>query len=128
MSTTIDVLGTRDKGIRISLRRQAGGADDTENTSVADGALRARQHIVNADGPLTRVGTPTHEGETVIADDSRVIVVRAWRDSDRLIIRVLAGAQHPASREWVFADIDTACRQVAAILHELCPERADTKH
>jgi hypothetical protein len=49
-----------------------------------------------------------------------VVVVRAWLDSERIIVRVLAGAGHskPAD-EWVFADIDAACRQVADVLREL---------
>jgi hypothetical protein len=49
-----------------------------------------------------------------------VVVVRAWLDSQRIIVRVLAGAGHskPAD-EWVFADIDAACRQVANVLAEL---------
>jgi hypothetical protein len=49
-----------------------------------------------------------------------VVVVRAWLDSRRIIVRVLAGVSHlePAS-EWVFADIEAACKQVADILCEL---------
>lgn len=54
------------------------------------------------------------------ADTNRVIVVRAWRDSQRIIIRILAGAGHSKPvGEWVFADIDAACRQVATVLCEL---------
>jgi hypothetical protein len=56
-----------------------------------------------------------------------VVVVRAWLDSQRVIVRVLAGAGHskPAD-EWVFADIDAACRQVASVLGELVehPEKS----
>jgi hypothetical protein len=60
----------------------------------------------------------------VTADTSRVVVVRAWRDSQRIIIRVLAGAGHTESAdEWVFADIDAACGQVARVLCELLTEQ-----
>jgi hypothetical protein len=60
----------------------------------------------------------------VTADTSRVVVVRAWRDSERIIIRVLAGAGHSkAASEWVFADIDAACQQIADILCELADPR-----
>jgi hypothetical protein len=54
-----------------------------------------------------------------------VVVVRAWLDSQRIIVRVLAGAGHskPAD-EWVFADIDAACRQVANVLSELVVDQA----
>jgi hypothetical protein len=50
--------------------------------------------------------------------------VRAWLDSQRIIVRVLAGAGHskPAD-EWVFADIDAACRQVASVLGELVADQ-----
>jgi hypothetical protein len=60
----------------------------------------------------------------VTADTSRVVVVRAWLDSQRIIVRVLAGTGHskPAD-EWVFADIDAACRQVAKVLSELVGDR-----
>ncbi|AGB24067.1 hypothetical protein Mycsm_03796 [Mycobacterium sp. JS623] len=46
--------------------------------------------------------------------------MRAWLDSHRIIVRVLTGTGHskPAD-EWVFADIDAACRQVAEVLREL---------
>jgi hypothetical protein len=56
----------------------------------------------------------------VTADTSRVIVVRAWRDSQRIIIRVLAGKGHfQQADEWVFAEIDAACKQLAELLGEL---------
>ena len=65
----------------------------------------------------------------VTADTSRVVVVRAWLDSQRIIVRVLTGTGHskPAD-EWVFADIDAACRQVADVLRELVadPESGTT--
>jgi hypothetical protein len=56
----------------------------------------------------------------VVDDESRVIVVRAWRDSGRLIVRVLAGTGRVgSSRQWVFADIDEACEHIAKVLWEL---------
>jgi hypothetical protein len=55
---------------------------------------------------------------------SRVVIVRAWRDSGRILIRVLAGADHSkAADEWVFADIDAACRQIAEVLGVLAEEQ-----
>ncbi|WP_146153969.1 hypothetical protein [Nocardia brasiliensis] len=57
--------------------------------------------------------------------ESRTIVVRAWRDRGRLIIRVLAGSAEPDSaREWVFADTDASLAQVATLLAELGEDRA----
>jgi hypothetical protein len=59
----------------------------------------------------------------VTGDDDRVIVVRAWRDSGRMIIRILVGAGQPtSSHEWVFADVDEACRQIGEVLRELRDE------
>ena len=56
-------------------------------------------------------------------DDSRVIVVRAWRDCGRTIIRVLSGSGEPdRSDQWVFADIGAACRQIAALIFALNEE------
>jgi hypothetical protein len=65
----------------------------------------------------------------VTADTSRVVVVRAWLDSQRIIVRVLAGAGHskPAD-EWVFADIDAACKQVANVLCELAEQHEQSAH
>lgn len=61
----------------------------------------------------------------VIADTSRVIVVRAWRDSQRIVIRVLAGKGHrQQADEWVFADIDAACKQLADVLGELVEKQS----
>jgi hypothetical protein len=56
-----------------------------------------------------------------------VVVVRAWLDSQQIIVRVLAGAGHskPAD-EWVFADIDAACRQVGDVLRELVGDDTST--
>ncbi|WP_433574332.1 hypothetical protein [Nocardia brasiliensis] len=57
--------------------------------------------------------------------ESRTIVVRAWRDRGRLIIRVLAGSAEPDSaQEWVFADIDASLARVATLLAELSEDRA----
>ena len=63
---------------------------------------------------------PSRESVGVVDDESRVIVVRAWRDSGRLIVRVLAGTGRVgSSRQWVFADIDEACEQIGKVLWEL---------
>jgi hypothetical protein len=51
---------------------------------------------------------------------SRIVVVRAWQDDGRRVIRVLAGAEHiTPTREWVFVDVDDACRRIAEVLDEL---------
>jgi hypothetical protein len=56
-----------------------------------------------------------------------VIVVRAWRDSQRVIIRVLAGiGQNGSTDEWVFANIDVACEQIANVLCELAEGQSPT--
>ncbi len=61
----------------------------------------------------------------VSGPESRTIVVRAWRDRGRLIIRVLAGSAEPDSaQEWVFADIDASLARVATLLAELGEDRA----
>lgn len=61
----------------------------------------------------------------VSGPESRTIVVRAWRDRGRLIIRVLAGSAEPDSaREWVFADTDASLARVATLLAELGEDRA----
>ncbi|WP_066903336.1 hypothetical protein [Millisia brevis] len=48
-----------------------------------------------------------------------MVVVRAWRDSHRIVIRVLVADDGNATNGWVFADIDAACRQIASVLSEL---------
>jgi hypothetical protein len=58
----------------------------------------------------------------VSADDSRVIVVRAWRDCERTVIRVLTGTGDArAGEQHVFSDVDTACAQIAALIQDLEP-------
>lgn len=56
----------------------------------------------------------------VTTSDNRLIVVRAWFDSDRLIIRLLisAGPKAPAV-ESVFTDIAAATDRLADVLAEL---------
>lgn len=62
--------------------------------------------------------------------DNRLIVVRAWRDSDRLIIRLLISAGPTALPvESVFTDIDSASQRLADVLGDLLaaggtPDRA----
>jgi hypothetical protein len=58
--------------------------------------------------------------ECVTTSDNRLIVVRAWHDSDRLLIRVLvsAGPRAPAV-ESVFSDIESATDRLAEVLGEL---------
>ncbi len=52
--------------------------------------------------------------------DNRLIVVRAWRDHDRLIIRLIssAGPTGPAI-ESVFVDVESATARFAEVLSEL---------
>jgi hypothetical protein len=52
--------------------------------------------------------------------DNRVIVLRVWRDSGRLVIRVVTSSGPASSgREWVFADVDAASSRVGLLLREL---------
>lgn len=61
----------------------------------------------------------------VKSDETRVLVVRAWRDCGRTVIRILESADHTdPAREWVFADVDSACRLIAGLLDEI---ECDTK-
>jgi len=56
----------------------------------------------------------------VVDDESRVMVVRAWRDAERIVVRVMAGTGRVgASRQWVFADIDEACEHIGGMIAEL---------
>ncbi|WP_019925665.1 hypothetical protein [Nocardia sp. BMG111209] len=50
-------------------------------------------------------------------NDSLVVVVRAWREHDRLLVRVLTGSKGACGR--VFADIDSASAHIRALLTEL---------
>lgn len=46
--------------------------------------------------------------------------MRAWRDSHRIVIRVLTAGGHTGpTDEWVFADIGEACDRVGEVLREL---------
>jgi len=55
-----------------------------------------------------------------------VVVIRAWRQADRLIIRVLTGRSPDApGAEWIFADIPSALNRLQMLLDEL--HRGDTK-
>lgn len=58
--------------------------------------------------------------QCVTTSDNRLIVVRAWRDPDRLIIRLIisAGPKAPAV-EWVFTEIESATDRLAEVLREL---------
>jgi hypothetical protein len=51
--------------------------------------------------------------------ENSVVVVRVWRDSGRLIIRVVtsSGPTSPG-REWVFTDVDAASDRVGQLLRE----------
>jgi hypothetical protein len=53
-------------------------------------------------------------------NNSRIIVVRAWRNAGRLVIRVLASpGEATPPRQWVFSDTEAACEKVAQIVAEL---------
>ncbi|KAA8879667.1 hypothetical protein F3087_43705 [Nocardia colli] len=57
--------------------------------------------------------------------ESKTIVVRAWRDRGRLIIRVLTGTGDLGSgQEWVFADIDASLAHIGELLGELRTDAA----
>lgn len=79
------------------------------------------------DRSLTRPTTPVGDCVYVTGCDERVVVIRAWRHADRLLIRVLASKDPDApGEEWVFADIPSALdRLQLLLLDEL--HRGDTK-
>ncbi|MGW4126039.1 hypothetical protein [Nocardia sp. NPDC004711] len=54
-------------------------------------------------------------------DDSLVLVLRVWRDGDRLLIRVLGAAEQ--SR--VFPDAGEACDYLAAVLRRFDSSETD---
>lgn len=56
--------------------------------------------------------------------ENRLIVVRAWQDSDRLIIRLLVSTdpKSPAV-EAVFTDIEAAAERLTEVLTELRDHR-----
>lgn len=68
----------------------------------------------------------THEVTSVIhrarvkTSDNRLMVVRAWHDTDRLIIRLIVsdGPRAPVV-ESVFTDIESATNRLAEVLTEL---------
>jgi hypothetical protein len=63
---------------------------------------------------------------SVTGCDDRVVVIRAWRQADRLFIRVLTGRGPDApGAEWIFADIPSALDRLQMLLDEL--HRGDTK-
>jgi hypothetical protein len=60
----------------------------------------------------------------VTTSDNRLIVVRAWQDSDRLIIRFLVSAGPTTPQvEAVFADVESAAECLAQVLRELRDHR-----
>ena len=52
---------------------------------------------------------------------SRVLVVRAWEDDDRVVIRVIVADVDRAPVSHVFTSVDGACRCVHELLDELEP-------
>ena len=69
---------------------------------------------------LTHEMTSQIHRHRVTTSDNRLMVVRAWHDTDRLIIRLLvsAGPTAPAV-ESVFTDIESATNRLAEVLTEL---------
>ena len=56
--------------------------------------------------------------------DNRLIVVRAWHDTDRLIIRlIVSGRPGAPAVESVFTDIEAATDRLADVLTELLDHR-----
>lgn len=69
---------------------------------------------------LTPRGRQAGHSVRVTSETSRVVIVRAWRDSHRIVIRVLtAGGHTEPTDEWVFADIGEACDRVGEVLRQL---------
>jgi hypothetical protein len=61
----------------------------------------------------------------VLTSDDRLIVVRAWRDSDRLVIRLIVSAETGAPAvESVFSDIESAAERLTEVLTELRDHRS----
>lgn len=56
----------------------------------------------------------------VTTSDTRLIVVRAWQDLDRLVIRVLVSVEPGAPAvESVFGDVESATGRLNEVLTEL---------
>lgn len=53
----------------------------------------------------------------MVADDWRVIVVRAWRDGAQIRVRLLV--QSGGQRTWVVTGADEALKVLGTLLHEL---------
>ena len=53
----------------------------------------------------------------MVADDWRVIVVRAWRDGTQVRVRLLV--QNAGQRTWVVTGADEALEILGTLLHEL---------
>jgi hypothetical protein len=78
------------------------------------------QRCVNRDESLTDRLTRHGNGGRVTGAEYRVVVVRVWRDAERLVVRVLTGSDLSApAREWVFTDVDAASDLVHSLLREL---------
>lgn len=60
----------------------------------------------------------------VTTSDDRLIVVRAWQDLDRLVIRVIVSAEPGTpALESVFGDVESAARRLTEVLTELRDHR-----
>jgi hypothetical protein len=64
----------------------------------------------------------------VTSDRSQVIVVRAWHDAGRTIIRVLSGVGDCDNNHWVFTDVESACEQIAALIVALREQDSGQGH
>jgi len=53
---------------------------------------------------------------------SRVLVVRAWEELDRVLIRVIVADSDRSPITHVFTTVDGACRCVHELLDELDPD------
>jgi hypothetical protein len=53
---------------------------------------------------------------------SRVLVVRAWEELDRVLIRVIVADSDRSPVTHVFTTVDGACRCVHELLDELDPD------
>ena len=58
------------------------------------------------------------------SSEYRVIIIRAWRESDGVRIRLLADGD--PGRQWVFGSIADAGDVLAALLAELVPPESPT--
>jgi hypothetical protein len=68
-----------------------------------------------------------HDGDAVSAVPTKVVVVRAWREGARVVVRLLAsdpgGSSQPDER--VVGSVDDACKTLRVFLQDLGESSSD---